>query len=525
MRLALDQAQNALAGRRGAGRRGDLRDTPTGRQVVATGYNRPITDHDPTAHAEIVALRHAAQLLGNYRLPECEVYVTLEPCAMCAMALLHARVKRVVYGARDPKAGAAGSVIDVFGNAALNHHTAIDGGVLADAARRGAARLLRRAARAVPAAPRATVRCRRRRRDFAAEPIPAGESIEIRPPRPAPMSDAERVAAHCSRRPACVRSARAAARAARAPGRARLRGRDRRRRAARQDAALRRRRRRRAWRRSTAIAARRPSVALATPRRLRPDAAARPDRLEAHRAQRRRRHALGRPQRHDVAAARPARARRRRHLGRPAGLRRLRPQRRRRAASTTSPRLLRRGDVGRARGGRLSHRCRLRRARGARHAVGRQPGDRQLAAGTPHWPRIKGGILFVEDVNEHPYRVERNLLQLHQAGVLDAQKAVVLGAFSGWRKSPNDRGYSLASMLARVRAATRTPILTGLPFGHVPTEGDAAGRRPGASCSSTGARGVHRLGLSSNRADCGHAANSQRSPRRPGLPTRKPFVL
>ncbi len=89
---------------------------------------------------------------------------------------------------------------------------------------------------------------------------------------------------------------------------------------------------------------------------------------------------------------------------------------------------------------------------------------------TPHWPRIKGGILFVEDVNEHPYRVERNLLQLHQAGVLDAQKAVVLGAVTGYRKSTNDRGYSLSSMLARVRAATPTPILTGLPFGHVPTK-------------------------------------------------------
>ena len=89
---------------------------------------------------------------------------------------------------------------------------------------------------------------------------------------------------------------------------------------------------------------------------------------------------------------------------------------------------------------------------------------------TPHWPRVKGGILFVEDVNEHPYRVERNLLQLQQAGVLDAQKAIVLGAISGWRKSPNDRGYSLKSMLERVRAATRTPILTGLPFGHVATK-------------------------------------------------------
>ena len=89
---------------------------------------------------------------------------------------------------------------------------------------------------------------------------------------------------------------------------------------------------------------------------------------------------------------------------------------------------------------------------------------------TPHRPRITGGILFFEDVNEHPYRVERNLLQLHQAGILDAQKAIVLGAVSGFRKSPLDRGYSMASVVARLRAATRTPILTGLPFGHVATK-------------------------------------------------------
>ncbi|MDQ6627895.1 MAG: LD-carboxypeptidase [Pseudomonadota bacterium] len=90
--------------------------------------------------------------------------------------------------------------------------------------------------------------------------------------------------------------------------------------------------------------------------------------------------------------------------------------------------------------------------------------------GTPHFPRIKGGILFLEDVNEHPYRIERNLLQLHQAGILDAQRAIVLGAFSQWRKSPNDRGFSLKSAVAHLRAATRTPILTGLPYGHVATK-------------------------------------------------------
>jgi tRNA(adenine34) deaminase len=129
MRLALDQAHNALL----------VGEVPVGAvilrdgQLIATGYNRPITTHDPTAHAEIVALRHAAQLLENYRLPDCELYVTLEPCAMCASALLHARFRRVVFGASDPKTGAAGSVIDVFGEPRLNHQTAVQGGVLAEA--------------------------------------------------------------------------------------------------------------------------------------------------------------------------------------------------------------------------------------------------------------------------------------------------------------------------------------------------------------------------------------------------------
>lgn len=90
--------------------------------------------------------------------------------------------------------------------------------------------------------------------------------------------------------------------------------------------------------------------------------------------------------------------------------------------------------------------------------------------GTRHFPRIKGGVLFLEDINEHPYRVERSLLQLQQAGVLDAQKVVVLGDFSGWRKSPHDRGYTEKSMVAHLRSVTKTPILTGLPFGHIPTK-------------------------------------------------------
>jgi tRNA(adenine34) deaminase len=134
MRLALDQALNAqLVG-----------EVPVGAvithmvdgvpQVLATGYNRPITTSDPTAHAEIVALRHAAQLLGNYRLPGCTLYVTLEPCAMCAMALMHARIGRLVFAASDPKTGAVGSVLNLFDNDKLNHHTRVEGGLLAEPA-------------------------------------------------------------------------------------------------------------------------------------------------------------------------------------------------------------------------------------------------------------------------------------------------------------------------------------------------------------------------------------------------------
>jgi len=89
---------------------------------------------------------------------------------------------------------------------------------------------------------------------------------------------------------------------------------------------------------------------------------------------------------------------------------------------------------------------------------------------TKHWPRVRGGVLFLEDVNEHPYRVERNLQQLHQAGVLDAQKAVLLGGFTEYRKSPLDRGYTLRGAIEHLRSVTKTPILTGLPFGHVPTK-------------------------------------------------------
>jgi len=127
MGLALDQAR--LAWERG--------EVPVGAvvvkdgEVIATGFNQPIGGHDPTAHAEIVALRAAAEKLGNYRLPGCELYVTLEPCIMCSGAMMHARLARVVYAALDPKTGACGSVVNLFDEQKLNHHTAVTGGVLA----------------------------------------------------------------------------------------------------------------------------------------------------------------------------------------------------------------------------------------------------------------------------------------------------------------------------------------------------------------------------------------------------------
>ena len=151
MRLALEQAQQAW----------DLGEVPVGAvvvkdgEVIAVGCNQPIGKHDPTAHAEIVALRAAAEKLGNYRLPGCELYVTLEPCVMCSGAMMHARLAKVVYGATDPKTGACGSVVNLFEQEQLNHHTEIVGGVMAEecgamlknffAARRAAATAARRA--------------------------------------------------------------------------------------------------------------------------------------------------------------------------------------------------------------------------------------------------------------------------------------------------------------------------------------------------------------------------------------------
>lgn len=130
MRVALAQAEKAAA-------QGEV---PVGAvvvykgEIVATGFNQPIGRSDPSAHAEMLALRAAGQILGNYRLPGCELFVTLEPCIMCAGAMMHARLTRVVFAATDPKTGAGGSVVNPFADRRLNHHTELVGGVLAEEA-------------------------------------------------------------------------------------------------------------------------------------------------------------------------------------------------------------------------------------------------------------------------------------------------------------------------------------------------------------------------------------------------------
>ncbi|MGE0807475.1 MAG: tRNA adenosine(34) deaminase TadA [Burkholderiaceae bacterium] len=128
MALALDQARNAWT----------IGEVPVGAvlvhegRVLSTGFNQPIGSHDPTAHAEIRALRAASELLSNYRLVGCDLYVTLEPCVMCAGAIMHSRIRRLVFGASDPKTGACGSVVDLFAETRLNHHTEVCAGVLAE---------------------------------------------------------------------------------------------------------------------------------------------------------------------------------------------------------------------------------------------------------------------------------------------------------------------------------------------------------------------------------------------------------
>jgi tRNA(adenine34) deaminase len=130
MQIALEQAQRA----REAGEVPVGALVVSGDTIVGLGYNQPIASNDPSAHAEMIAIRAAAKRLANYRLPGCELFVTLEPCAMCAGVIQHSRLARVVYAASDPKTGVCGSVIDLFGVGALAHHARVEGGLMANEA-------------------------------------------------------------------------------------------------------------------------------------------------------------------------------------------------------------------------------------------------------------------------------------------------------------------------------------------------------------------------------------------------------
>jgi muramoyltetrapeptide carboxypeptidase len=463
MRLALDQAHNAwLVGEVPVGAV-IVRPSPEGPKVIATGYNRPITTHDPTAHAEIVALRHAATLLENYRLPECEIYVTLEPCAMCAMALMHARLKRVIFGAADPKTGAAGSVVDLCA-------TSSPSGV-----RRRGPRLTRRpqARRRTP-----TIRswpcspCRRARTVRAISPparsprptscrpkrAPRRELLLMKltifspagvTPRAAPL---KRAAQRLKSLGFTVEiDAAALAKHQRFAGSDEIRVQ-----------ALHR------------VARAAPSVALAArggyglTRLL--DAI--DWKLIARSVERGGTRWVGMS---DITALQlPLLA----HTGAP---------------SWAGPCAV--ADFGRPQEGEgetgvdeVTVGCFVEAMRGELHAVGFRTdkgfdgldlrgtlwgGNLAMLCSllaTPHLPQVRGGVLFLEDVNEHPYRIERMLLQLLQAGVLGAQRAIVLGDFSGFTPSPLDRGYGLKAVFEYLRGTCRVPILCGLPFGHVRTK-------------------------------------------------------
>ena len=353
MRIALDQAQNAwLVGEVPVGAV-IVRATPEGPQVIATGYNRPVTEHDPTAHAEIVALRHAATLLGNYRLPECELFVTLEPCAMCAMALLHARLqarrlrrhrpedRRGGLGARPLRRAAPEPP---HGGRRRRAGRGECGGCCASSSTSGASSTGSAAPRRRrPPAIRRPPRSRPARRTSWTNSRPTAISSPSRRRHESPAAPGRTaVAARRDSLPARRSSRRMTSLTLFSPAGVLAKAAPLRRAAKRlaglgfevsiDEAALARRQRFAGDDELRLAALHRVAGAGAghrhgDPRRLRPDKAARPHRLEAARAERRSRHALGRPQRHDLAAARAAGARAARQLGRADGGLRLRPRR------------------------------------------------------------------------------------------------------------------------------------------------------------------------------------------------------
>lgn len=490
MALALEQARQAA----------DLGEVPVGAVVLdadgrllASGHNRTILDRDPTAHAEVVALRAAARRLDNYRLTGARLYVTLEPCAMCLGAMFHARLAEIVYGAPDPKTGACGGVVDLSVQPRLNHHARVRGGVRAQACGdllRGFFRARREAARAARNGPTAA-------------PVP--------PARPVLVSAAAQAAASLSQddspmpkqKPASAASSSSHSHPVAAGEHTHLVCAD-------PDCGA-----HGVHEQPSGIYLISPSGAVANPEAL--DLAAQRLRAMGFRTSvdrtalavherfagtdRQRLACIQRAlkQKHPIVMATRGGY----------GLSRLLPHidwqavadsgktfigqsdftvfnlallARTGAVSLAGPTAV--FDFGGKKVDDLTQALFQETLSGELEILSFESPDADpvdargilwggnLAmvaslVGTPYLPDIRGGILFLEDVSEHPFRIERMLTQLWHAGILDKQHAIVLGQFTDYRLAPHDNGYDMDAVVRWLRKTVRVPVVTGLPYGHV----------------------------------------------------------
>jgi muramoyltetrapeptide carboxypeptidase len=490
MALALEQARQAA----------DLGEVPVGAVVLdadgrllASGHNRTILDRDPTAHAEVVALRAAARRLDNYRLTGARLYVTLEPCAMCLGAMFHARLAEIVYGAPDPKTGACGGVVDLSVQPRLNHHARVRGGVRAQACGdllRGFFRARREAARAARNGPTAA-------------PVP--------PARPVLVSAAAQAAASLSQddspmpkqKPASAASSSSHSHPVAAGEHTHLVCAD-------PDCGA-----HGVHEQPSGIYLISPSGAVANPEAL--DLAAQRLRAMGFRTavdrtalavherfagtDRQRLACIQRAlkQKHPIVMATRGGY----------GLSRLLPHidwqavadsgktfigqsdftvfnlallARTGAVSLAGPTAV--FDFGGKKVDDLTQALFQETLSGELEILSFESPDADpvdargilwggnLAmvaslVGTPYLPDIRGGILFLEDVSEHPFRIERMLTQLWHAGILDKQHAIVLGQFTDYRLAPHDNGYDMDAVVRWLRKTVRVPVVTGLPYGHV----------------------------------------------------------
>lgn len=490
MALALEQARQAA----------DLGEVPVGAVVLdadgrllASGHNRTILDRDPTAHAEVVALRAAARRLDNYRLTGARLYVTLEPCAMCLGAMFHARLAEIVYGAPDPKTGACGGVVDLSVQPRLNHHARVRGGVRAQACGdllRGFFRARREAARAARNGPTAA-------------PVP--------PARPVLVSAAAQAAASLSQddspmpkqKPASAASSSSHSHPVAAGEHTHLVCAD-------PDCGA-----HGVHEQPSGIYLISPSGAVANPEAL--DLAAQRLRAMGFRTavdrtalavherfagtDRQRLACIQRAlkQKHPIVMATRGGY----------GLSRLLPHidwqavadsgktfigqsdftvfnlallARTGAVSLAGPTAV--FDFGGKKVDDLTQALFQETLSGELEILSFESPDADpvdargilwggnLAmvaslVGTPYLPDIRGGILFLEDVSEHPFRIERMLTQLWHAGILDKQHAIVLGQFTDYRLAPHDNGYDMDAVVRWLRKTVHVPVVTGLPYGHV----------------------------------------------------------